>query len=64
MAREKGFIYYEADCMLQLINPFVDIHAKNPFMAAMQSKPLKVGATVANAVLPACLNEVDKKSVN
>ena len=51
MARENNYIYYEADCMLQLINPFMDIHAENPFLAAMQSKPLKVGTVLANAII-------------
>ena len=42
MAREKGYIYYEADCTPQLINPFTDLNAENPSMASFTSKPLKV----------------------
>ena len=42
MAREKGYIYYEADCTGSLINPFTDIYADNPSMASFSSKPLKV----------------------
>ena len=45
MAREKGFRYYEADCMMQMINPFTDIYAENPTMASFTSKALKVPTT-------------------
>ena len=42
MARERGYNYYEADAVLQLTNPFVDVRADNPTMAAFAGKPLKV----------------------
>ena len=42
MAREKGYIYYEADCMMQMINPFTDVNVENPTMASFKSKALKV----------------------
>lgn len=42
MARDKGFIYYEADSTMQLINPFVDINVDNPTIASLTSRPLKV----------------------
>ena len=42
MARERGYNYYEADAVLQLTNPFVDVSADNPTMAAFAGKPLKV----------------------
>ena len=42
MAREKGFIYYEADCVMQMVNPFTDINADNPSVASFMAKPLKV----------------------
>lgn len=44
MAREKDFRYYEADCMMQLINPFTDVNVDNPTMASFTAKPLRVNA--------------------
>ena len=42
LAREKDFIYYEADCTARLINPFTDVNVENPSIASIQGKPLKV----------------------
>ena len=42
MAKNNGYNYYEADAILQLTNPFVDICADNPTMAAFAGKPLRV----------------------
>ena len=42
MARDNGYIYYEADCMMQMINPFTDVNVENPTMASFRSKALKV----------------------
>ena len=44
MARKKGFVYYEADATMGLINPFIDINTENPSLATMRGKPLKVRA--------------------
>ena len=45
MAKEKGYVYYEADCIANLINPFTDISAENPSIAGFKSQPLKVSTT-------------------
>ena len=42
MARENGYVYYEADATTSFVNPFVDLDAENPSMATMQQKPVKV----------------------
>ena len=42
MARKCNFVYYEADCTMVFVNPFVDPDVDNPTMAAFQQKPLKV----------------------
>ena len=42
MAREKGFIYFEGDCVMQFINPFTDPHVDNPSIASAAQPPLKV----------------------
>merc|ERR1712223_1946475 len=41
MARNNGYIYYEADCMSIFVNPFVDVNAPEPSIAQMNQKPLK-----------------------
>ena len=42
MAKQNGFVYYEADCALSLINPFTDLDAENATMASFSATPLKV----------------------
>ncbi len=41
MAREKDFVYFEADCVMAFLNPFVDPQAENPTLQAFRQKPLK-----------------------
>ena len=41
LARNNGFVYYEADCLSMFVNPFIDIHTPNPSMAQMKQKPMK-----------------------
>merc|ERR1712038_1746517 len=41
LARNHGYIYYEADCMSIFVNPFIDINTPEPSMAQMNQKPLK-----------------------
>ena len=42
MSREAGFVYLEADCMMNNINPFVPPDVDNPTLAGFQQKALKV----------------------
>ena len=42
LARKNGYVYYEADATMQLINPFVPNDAENPSMAQIHQKSLKV----------------------
>ena len=41
LARERGYVYYEADCVTMLCNPFPDLGADNLYDALMTSRPLK-----------------------
>ena len=43
MGKEAGYVYYEADCTLYCLNPFVPLDSDNPTRAAFSQKPLKVG---------------------
>merc|ERR1719264_886907 len=52
MAKKKDFRFYEADAMMTLVNPFVDINLENVGKAFMAQKPLKgVSYEDAKAVL-------------
>ena len=43
MSREYGYVYYEADCFEECLNPFVDpTNLENPTKLAFSQKPLKV----------------------
>ena len=42
MAKEAGYVYFEADCAMVNVNPFIPIDAENPSLATMTQKPLKV----------------------
>ena len=43
LAKEAGYVYFEADCTMNCLNPFVPLDAENATLAAFQQKPLKVG---------------------
>ena len=42
MSKKAGFVYLEADCISQFLNPFIPSNADNPSMAGFQQKALKV----------------------
>ena len=42
MGRDAGYVYYEADCAMAFLNPFVPTNVDNPTLAAFQQMPLKV----------------------
>ena len=41
LGRDKGYVYYEADCFGLMKNPFIDLNVDNPSMAQMTQKKLK-----------------------
>ena len=47
LARDNGFVYYEADAFFMFCNPFNPIDHDNPSMATLGQKPLKVGTRVS-----------------
>ena len=42
MGKEAGYVYLEADCTMNCLNPFVPLDAENATLAAFQQSPLKV----------------------
>jgi len=52
LAKNHGYVYYEADCFGSLKNPYVPLDAENPSMAQLHQKPLRgQGAEERKAVL-------------
>ena len=42
LGRREGFVFYEADAMMNFANPFVPTDVENPSLATKQQKSLKV----------------------
>lgn len=41
LAREKGFVYYEADCFGMMKNPYIPLDIDNPSLSTFKQKNLK-----------------------
>ena len=48
MSKKAGFVYLEADCTMNNVNPFVPPDVENPTLAAFQQKALKVTSNFKN----------------
>ena len=42
LAKHHGYVYYEGDCQLSCINPYLDPSIEEPSLAQSQQTPLKV----------------------
>ena len=42
LAQKEGFVYYEADCFCNFVNPYIPLHAEKPSLAVNRQKPIKV----------------------
>ena len=40
--RNHGYVYYEADCFVQKVNPFIDLNVAEPSVSQLDQTPLKV----------------------
>ena len=57
LARNHGYVYYEADCFMSFKNPYVPLDAANPSMAQMYQKVLKgPGMEERQAAVKKCQN--------
>merc|ERR1712141_848643 len=45
LAKEMGWVYYEADCYGGVVDPFIPLEVDEPSLAQMKQKPIK-GRTV------------------
>ena len=42
LARNDDYVYYEADCTANCLNPFVPVDVEEPTKAAFRQKPIKI----------------------
>ena len=63
MSREAGFVYLEADCMMNNINPFVPPDVDNPTLAGFQQKALKVIKSNFLILSPKCQQSIRNNCV-
>eukprot|EP00093_Oithona_nana_P007932 07932.XXX_12552_12903_1 [CDS] Oithona nana genome sequencing. len=42
LAKEKGFVYYEADCFPSVVDPFIPLDVPEPSLAQLKQLPIKV----------------------
>jgi len=57
LARNHGYVYYEADCFMVFKNPYVPLDVANPSMAQLSQKVLKgPGMEERQAALKKCQN--------
>ena len=52
LAREKGFVYYEADTFRRMVNPFMPLTVDNPSNAITKQKKLK--GCISHSYKPFC----------
>ena len=56
LARDRGYVYYEADCFGSLKNPFIPLDVENPSLAQMKQRVLKGrGREERQKVVQACM---------
>ena len=51
LGKNHGYAYYEADCFMQLVNPFVDLNVDNPSLAQNSQTPLSVSLLHKNVII-------------
>ena len=58
LAREEGYVYYEADCFTQLKNPYIPLDEPNPSMAQVNQRNLKGPGMQERQALYSVANDV------
>ena len=48
LAKKCGYAYYEADCTMGMMNPFLKLNADDEFESMLEARPLKVRNTALN----------------
>ena len=58
LAREDGYVYYEADCFTKMKNPYIPLDEPNPSMAQVNQKNLKGPGMQERQALNAIANDL------
>ena len=61
--RNHGYVYYEADCYMSQVNPFVDLNADDPSLEQVRQTPLSVSpwpSSKLSKVIPVCFSSLTK----
>ena len=64
LGRHDDYVYYEADCTGNFLNPFVPTDVDNPTIAAFRQKPLKVTIFEYCLYVNDIFKEISSKRVN
>ena len=62
IAKQKGWVYYEADCFSKVVNPFIPLDVDEPSLAIMQQKAIKGRDIETMETIKDCYPEFDKIS--
>ena len=62
IAKQKGWVYYEADCFSKVVNPFIPLDVDEPSMAQMHQKVIKGRDIKTMETIKDCYPEFDKIS--
>ena len=57
LARDAGYVYYEADCFTQLKNPYIPLDTDNPSLAQVRQKPLRGPGAAERKLLYSVAND-------
>ena len=51
LGRKHGYVFYEGDCIMQSLSPFIDLNVEEPTMVQNEQIPLKVILQKKNEIL-------------
>ena len=46
LAKHHDYVYYEADCFMNFLNPYIPLDVAEPSLAQMHQKPMQVNQTL------------------
>ena len=64
LAKQKGWVYYEADCFANSVNPFIPLDEDEPSMAQMKQKAIKGRDIEMVETIKDCFPEFEKMVKN
>ena len=62
LAKQKGWVYYEADCFSKAVDPFIPLDVDEPSLALMKQKAIKGRDIETMETIKDCYPEFEKMS--